>query len=195
MKQRVTATGVVNWEGTDLDPARDELIDERFLRPSIVREFIRATAPSKDAASCPCCGQFAKVYKRHITGAMACALIQIYRYYWKNAWTTEWLHVPEYLAAQKMPAKVKAGWHGGDWSKLRFWQLIEPKDDERADGSPRVGFYRITDLGRDFVERKMEVPKYVFLYAKTPLGLALPYITIEDALGASFSYSSLMDGI
>lgn len=194
MRQRITNLGV-NWEGTDLDPARDPMLDKRFQTLSIAREFIRGTAPTSQAAGCPCCGQYAKVYKRHITGAMACALIQIYRYYWRRGWPDEWLHVPKHLAAQKMPPSVQAAWHGGDWSKLRYWQLITAKPDERADGSTRVGFYQITDLGRGFVERKMEVPKYAFIYAQTFLGLALPYITIDDALGSSFSYADLMDGI
>jgi hypothetical protein len=195
VRQRVTNLGV-NWEGTDLDPLRDELIDKRFPSVTTAREFVRGSAPTADATGCPCCGQHAKVYKRHITGAMACALIQIYKYYWLNKWPADWLHVPRYLAGQKLPASVKASWHGGDWSKLRFWKLIEPKaDEERADGSLRVGYYRITDLGRGFVERQIEVPKFVFLYAQTTLGLALPYITIDDALGAKFNYTDLMGGI
>jgi hypothetical protein len=193
MRQRVTKLGV-NWEGTALDPVQDQALDHRFPTLSTAREFVRGASQTNQADSCPCCGQYAKVYKRHITGAMACALIQIYRYYWRRSWSDEWLHVPKHLAALRFAPGVQASWHGGDWSKLRYWELITPKPDERADGSTRVGFYKITDLGRGFVERKMEVPKYAFIYAQTFLGLALPYITIEDALGSAFSYNDLMNG-
>jgi hypothetical protein len=131
-----------------------------------------------------------------MTGAMATALIQIYRHFFLRRWKEGWLHVPKHLAAQKwLPASVRASWHGGDWSKLRHWGLIESKPDERADGSTRVGFYRITDLGRQFVEREVKVPKYAYIYAQTFMGLDLPYITIDEALGTKFSYDELMTGV
>jgi hypothetical protein len=135
------------------------------------------------------------VYKRPITDAMAAALIYIYRFYWRNNWANTWLHVPSYLAAQQIPPGKKAGWHGGDYAKLCHWQLITAKTGTRPDGSPRVGFYKITDLGREFVEGTMEVPQYTYICVNELLGMALPYISITDALGTDFNYNTLMQGI
>lgn len=181
----------VNWAGTPLDPINDPHIDTRFPAVAIAREFVRASAPDK-GCNCPCCGQYAKLYRRSLTSAMALALVQIYHYFRQHHWKG-WLHVPEHLAAQKsVPPRIAAGWHGGDWSKLRYWQLIEPQPGERQDGSPRMGYWAITELGRQFVEREMKVPKYFYIYAQTFMGLDLPYITIDEALGTTFNYDQLM---
>ena len=84
-------------------------------------------------AVCPCCGQFAKVYKRTITSSMAFALVLVYRYFRSNR---GWIHVPSYLAEL---AKNGAAVRGGDWAKLRFWGLLAPMPTVRADGSDRAG--------------------------------------------------------
>jgi hypothetical protein len=81
---------------------------------------------------------------------------------------------------------------GGDVSKLRYWDLLEAQKGRREDGSDRVGFYRITDLGRKFVENKAAVPRYAYVYNQLLLRMSDEMTTIEEALGDRFDYGRLM---
>jgi|GEM_PF-1053175 len=140
-------------------------------------------------AICPCCTQIAKRYKRKLSSSMAYALILIYRAFRKQS---AWLHVPEYLTEV---CSTGATFRGGDWAKMVHWGLIEPKEDEvRKDGSKRNGLYKITTLGNAFVENRVRIPKYLFLFASKSLGLSEETISIEEALRKKngFSYDELM---
>ncbi len=84
--------------------------------------------------------------------------------------------------------------NGGDLSKLRHWNLIEEKDERRADGG-RAGWWRITDEGEQYLQNKLSVPKYVLIYNGRILGFDGPNVSIMDALGTKFNYQQLMAGV
>jgi hypothetical protein len=127
-------------------------------------------------ARCPCCGQFARVYKRQINAAMARALITMYhhdRY--------EFMHLPTVTG------------YGGDAAKLVYWGLIEEEATVRADGG-RSGWWRLTSGGRAYVLGQIKVPQYAAVYdgrllPDNPHG---PERDIRDALGKRFDYRELM---
>jgi hypothetical protein len=134
-------------------------------------------------ATCPCCRQFVKLYKRSITSSMARGLIVLYRHQ-RKVGADLWVHLPT-LINSVCPSNMGA--------LLRHWGLIEQQPGTRDDGSWRVGYYRMTDLGRAFVERRINVPKYVFLYNQTPLQRQNETsISIEFALTKRFRYDELM---
>lgn len=140
-----------------------------------------------DGAKCPCCDQFVKLYKRKLNSSMAHGLILIYKFFENN--DDEWLHVPSYLSRISSSATVR----GGDWSKLRYWGLIEGEKGTRDDGSERVGTYRITGRGKQFVLSQIHVPKHVYLYNQNPVSRDDgETITIKEALGEKFNYAELM---
>ena len=136
---------------------------------------------------CPCCNQFSKIYKRQITSSMAWALILIYKYFKKNP-ESEWVHIQNYLKGLPIPAPVMSG----DISKLRFWGLLFPKVGVREDKSDRVGLYKITDRGKEFVENKIYVPKYVSIYNNEALKHSQSKVNIKEALKNKFNYEELM---
>jgi len=145
-------------------------------------------------AECPCCRQFAKIYRRKLTSSMAYALILICRYY-RNVHAphsiTEWLHVPEWLSkTSQFGATVR----GGDWAKLVYWGLIEPKSgEEREDGSERVGYYRLTEDGLRFVKGEMRVPRVALVYNQQLLRMDdSQVVDIKEALTDKFDYGELM---
>ena len=138
---------------------------------------------------CPCCNQYCRVYKRKLNTTMALAMVMIYRHFKSHPRDT-WLHVAAFLVAVKRDSTIA----GGDVAKLRFWGLIVPMKDERSDGSDRIGRYGITPVGQQFVEGKIAVPRYVYLYNQGLLRLSEEMITIQQALGDRFSYSELMKG-
>lgn len=138
----------------------------------------------EDGAHCPCCNQYVKLYKRKLNSFMAYALLLIDRYF-RQPDAKEWLHVPSYLIEQNAPDR--------ECAKLRYWGLIEEQPGGRDDGNPHSGFYKITDLGKEFVARKARVPMYVFLYNGKPLRRPdTETIDIYEALGEKFNYSELM---
>lgn len=136
----------------------------------------------KDGADCPCCGQFVKKYKRKLNASMARTLIAIYRV------GGNWLHVKNHLRTLRLQ-------NSHDWTLLKYWDLIEPCIGLREDGSKRNGYYRITSKGKLFVESKVSVEKYVFLFDGKFLGFGKDkLINIKDALGSKFNYDGLMAG-
>jgi hypothetical protein len=145
-------------------------------------------------ATCPCCHQFVKLYKRPFNKSMAFVLLLIARYYRRiDVKPDEWLHVPSYIAEVAVGNPRRAAAVRGDWAKLKFWGLIEEKPETRKDGSPRVGYWRLTPLGNQFVGRAVKVPSHVYIYNGEPLHRAVEeQITIDDALGTNFSYAEIM---
>jgi hypothetical protein len=126
---------------------------------------------------CPCCRQRVQVYERTINAGMARALINQWR-----AVGQDW-------------AKTRMLWtmtHEG--AQLQWWGLIEP-GQARSDGG-KGGEWRITDSGRDFVLGRLSCPRYAKVFDGQLLGLdaSYGYVTIQDALGTKFDYSSLMSG-
>lgn len=154
------------------------------------KEWLRARF--EKGADCPCCGQFVKLYKRSLTSTMAYGLVLIARYFEAQP-GEEWLHVNEYLGrvcGPELDARIR-----GDVAKLAHWGLIEREIGSREDGSDRTGYWRITDLGRDFAMGRGSIPKYVYLYNQRPITRSDPdraTITIRDALRDKFNYSELM---
>jgi hypothetical protein len=130
-----------------------------------------------EGESCPLCSQFAKVYRRKIHSTMARDLIRLYR----EVGADEWVHVPTVLGSS-----------GGDLAKTVYWGLIEELPGVREDGSTRVGWWSITQLGKFYVLGRVLVPKYARIYNGRLLDLVGDRVGIQDALGDKFNYSELM---
>lgn len=178
-------------QSSDNDRARALLNELRALPRGTLAAARALLAVKRDeGVECPCCEQFVKVYKRPINAAMSYALILIDHYFSRPA-HDEWLHVPQFLAVQKLPASTLASIRG-DWAKLKYWGLLEEMQALRDDGSNRVGFWKITEKGRQFVQRHVVVPKYAHLLNNQFLCFEGPEIGIEDSLGVRFNYNELM---
>lgn len=137
----------------------------------------------KEGGLCPHCHQFVKRYKRKINSGMAITLINIYKF---NKENKDFFHVEDY--GTKNNIKISH-----DFSLLRFWNLIEKCNGEKDDGNKNIGFYKITPRGIDFVEKKINVKKSVFLFNDKFLGFSDEEINIKDALGSKFNYDELME--
>jgi len=139
----------------------------------------------EEGAPCPCCKQFAKLYKRKIYSAMARMLITLYRLQCRS--TERWHHVSD--------IGLKAGclYIGGDFAKLIYWGLIEQRPKEEDDGDKRTsGYWRITADGIDFVLCKTTAMEYVRIYNGEQFDMYGREVDIEHCLGKKFKYSELM---
>ena len=173
--------------------AKDEFFNQPNASLEDAKKWLRVRFGK--GATCPCCQQFVRLYKRGFSKSSAYVLLLMARYY-RTAQPEEWLHVPSYIAEMSADNPRRAAAVRGDWAKLKFWGLIEEKPEVRADGSPRVGYWRMTPLGRQFVNREVKVPAYVYIYNSEPLQRAVEeQITIDDALSTEFSYAELMSEV
>ena len=132
-----------------------------------------------DGASCPCCTQFAKVYRRKISYRMVRALVGLYLV--RN---TE----DGYGFLPAIDPKT------GDAAKMVYWKLIEEKPTRREDGGP-VGWWRITQLGIDWLHSRVAIPTYARVYDGRCLGLTGNPCTVADAVKEKFDLRELMAGV
>lgn len=92
---------------------------------------------------CPVCGQFVKMYRRHIYHSMV----------------VDWLELMNRAESRTFSSQGKAVRRaaGGDLLKLRFWDLIEADPDS-------VGIWHTTDKGVAFLRGEIRVPKVALIY-------------------------------
>ena len=135
----------------------------------------------EDGVDCPCCGQFAKIYKRKLNSSMARGLIVLVKLNRRDP-----IHIPSVFTEYRVCAS-------NDGALLRHWNLIEEIPGVRDDGSTRVGYYIVTDLGRKFAAGKVRVPAYAYIYNSDLLRLDdEETVDIRGALGERFHYEELM---
>lgn len=130
-----------------------------------------------DGSNCPCCTQFAKVYRRKIHARMAATLITMYR-----RAGLAWLYLPD------VPQKSR------DSTGLAHWGLIEEDRNPRDDGG-RAGWWRVTLTGEEWVLAATTVHKYAYIFDGRCLKHDGEGVGIRDALGTKFNYDELMQGV
>ena len=85
---------------------------------------------------------------------------------------------------------------GGDYAKLRYWNLIEPMPHDPGSKKRSSGMWKLTPFGRDFVHERTTV--HGTCYYRHPEGGVLGFepeqVGIRDVLGRHFSYPDLMAG-
>lgn len=135
-----------------------------------------------EGLTCPCCQQHVQRYSRPITSAMAAGLILFYYQQIRNP-ETQWIHAEEFFKEKRgLPSSIR-----GDFSKLRFWGLIQANDESE-------GYYRVTDKGMDFVKLSAKVESHVMLYNNKSYGFKGHYVDIQWCLKKKFDYIKLLNG-
>ncbi len=149
-----------------------------FATVATIREEWRR-AIEGDGAHCPCCDRWGKIYPRHINETMARSLVWLCEAPLTGGWVNVPAHAPRWLVrSNQLPT-------------LRWWDLVEraASDDKIKKHS---GLWRPTQLGRDFAEGKVTVPKAVYTYNGTRERYGDKLITINECFGTHFSYQGVM---
>lgn len=131
--------------------------------------------------NCPCCGRHAQVYKRSMHHTAARQLITLYRL----GGHSDFVHAREFIGLNE------GG--GGDFAKARFWGLLEKKDLEEGEDKKSSGLWRLTHKGVLFVQCKLTIDRFVFIYDDKAERFDGPQVNIKDCLGTKFSYYDLMN--
>jgi hypothetical protein len=149
------------------------------------REDLRAKA--RKGATCPLCTQHVKVYRRGLGSNMAVFLCLSLKHFGKK-----WFSVPDQLAPLLVDP-YRNVLNGGDYAKLEWWELLESDDGTREDGSPRTGWFRVTDAGEAFARGWTEVASHSLSYNGKLIRLdESKKIKIHNALRKRFNYTELM---
>jgi len=173
-------------------PPQDDRTARRLRRRRRRRQPTEPTSPDLAGArtrlleglacgiTCECCGAFAKRYNRKLNSGMARWLVALVRLSPHGEW------VEASAVTENIGSRI-----GQDATTLLpSWNLIESCPVcLRASGR-----WRPTQLGRDFVAGRATVPRSIYAYNKTCLGLDITkgFITVRDALGSKFNYEELM---
>lgn len=133
-----------------------------------------------DGEKCPCCTQFARVYRWSLYGTAVRALGLYERL--------------GSLTPDGFVHTMKLKDHGhrgqGDASRLQHWGLVVRDTWPRDDGG-RSGYWRVTGKGRDFLYGRTTIPKYVHVYDGRVLATSGPQVTVHQCLGR-FSYDEIV---
>ena len=145
------------------------------------RAFVRSKL--REGGTCPCCFQSVKLYNRTLNCGMAHMLILIYKE--DQLHPGEWIHISRRFLQAKRNAVAQ------EYSKLRFWGLLEPCPAEEEDQNP-TGLWRITVDGKNFVEDRLFVARAAQIYDNKLYGFTPEQTSIRRALGDKFDYDELM---
>jgi len=148
------------------------------------RKILREKAREPDGCICCVCKQNVKVYRRKFNRTMAKFLVEMYKV---DEEGIGWLHV----ASSDRILQITRG--AGDFAKSRYWDLIEQRFDLVGGKKVGSGDWRITQKGREFVEGKITIEKYAFVYNKHCLGFSEGEpLSIRQALGEKYDYEEMM---
>lgn len=147
------------------------------------KAWLREQFRSGRGVPCPCCDQFVKEYRRKLPAATTRVLIALYRHNEGR----DFIFLPDLLDTMTGTP------HQGGYGTLgQFWGLMERRQGERDDGSKRVGWWRLTDLGRAFVRGEATVPVYAYIYNGKLRRYAGDPVDVRTSLGHRFNYDELM---
>jgi hypothetical protein len=149
-----------------LDEAREQL-----------QEVVKAGGK---APICPCCEQRVKFYRRNIYSGMAVIVLTLNKMYQCDP-KLDWIHVREFPQMKRNGFNINS-----NYSFLRHWGLLEQHVE-------RTGYWRLTQLGRDFAEGKATVNKYIYLLNGIKVGEAGKAVTVREALGKKFNLEEVLN--
>jgi hypothetical protein len=163
---------------TDTDKGRAMM--DTVITDSVAVAADRLREKLDEGTICPCCGQYAKRYKRKLNSSIAAALCWMWRH---NRYG--WINVPAQAPSWVLKAR--------EYPKLAWWGLIEEKPREPGSKARTSGIWRVTDLGAEFVRSCVGVPRYAFVYNGSVDGFTeSDRVYIRSALGDRFDYAELM---
>lgn len=141
-----------------------------------------AITSQKDGDVCPCCDRTGRIYK----WSLYRTAVQLFIYMYRVGGTTTPVHVND------VKGKFPAYKGQGDGSRLRDWGLAEELRNAPKRGGRASGFWRVTELGEDFLLGRAYVDKYKSVYDGRVLSSYGPQVRIHQVL-EQFDYDQYMN--
>lgn len=129
--------------------------------------------------TCPCCGQTAKTYRKRLGSTRAVGLVLLYWLYQKHPECRgKFVHVVRYIHSLGLDPKISA-LLTGDFVGAKNWGMLE--------AGARVGYWRLSQRAIDFIEGRVSIPSYAYLFNDELLGHDhREMIDIYEALDGKF---------
>lgn len=150
------------------------------------RTAYRSQLEGGASVECPCCERTGRIYRRKLNTGMARVLVRMYEVHHREQAREPgkcWVHIHEVFGGR--------GQKHRDWPLLRLWGLVEPRTKRTRTENAR-GWWRLTELGRAFVQGHTRAPAHVLVFDGERIGASDEHITIREALGSRFDYGELM---
>lgn len=145
-----------------------------------LRAIWRGTIES-GGGHCPTCDRWGKVYSRPINRTMAKSLVWLaYAKPDDKGWVDVPTTAPRWVVqSNQLPT-------------LRWWGLIERRDNNGKTKTKHSGLWRLTPAGLDFVHHGVRIPKNVFTYNDSVRGYGTETVTLKDCFADNFDYNATM---
>lgn len=134
------------------------------------------------AEPCTACGHIPNLFKRQLYGTLVKKLALLYGM--DKQYPGTYHHIKHFTVSS-----FKFNWTAGDFAKLRYWGLIESNMPYKK--KPRSGMWRITQKGKDFIDGKIEIPRYAYLSDGALKEFSQETVGVRKALGKKFSYDEI----
>lgn len=132
-----------------------------------------------EQGDCPMCGRYAQMYRRRLHAGAAIGILKAYQ----KGGASRFIHTSELIDKGMTGA--------GDFSKAKYWNLIEAKAETEAD-KRTSGYWRLTPAGVEFAQNGRTIQEWAHVFDDRVYGFSGAEIDIEAALGVNFSYSELI---
>ena len=131
----------------------------------------------EEGATCPCCGQFVRAYRRKLRSNHARFLADLIRLSTREE---PWVHY------------TRCFYRGRDYNYLNHFGLAE----STTLGRSRTGFWRATAEGVRFILEDGRAPEWILVYNNQVLTRSDKMTTCRELLaGGGFDYDALMGSI
>lgn len=132
-----------------------------------------------DGVYCPICDQLCKAHPRTMNANMAIFMVSLVQAFDR---TGDWVHYKD------------CEYSGRDYPFVKDFGLavMASPEDKTPDQGRVSGFWKPTELGRDFVHKAVSVPKRIFVYNNKVVCVSPDSSNIIVALGSKFDYRELM---
>lgn len=155
------------------------LLDAEGVADTLTAAKDRLMAGAKKGATCPCCGQFCKVYNRTLSATMALWLMALAKAH-DAAGPGSWIHVRDLGVVQN-----------GDYGRLPQWGMSIHASS--SDVTKKCsGLWQITERGRAWVDGQIEVPRRLVVWNNEVVAHSDETVDIVAALGETHDYRVLM---
>ena len=139
---------------------------------------------------CPCCARMVKEYHYTINSGQALAIIVIYRLTKQLSPEDGWIHILKAFGEHTKLNPQSLSFH-----RLKLWGLLEQQPTNDDPKKKTSGYWRITDIGKEFVLGTSKVKKGVYVLDGTITHFGEEDVDIHAALREKFNYETLMGSI
>jgi len=146
-----------------------------------------------EGSQCPCCDQYARMYKRRLPPAAIKGLLGLYSLAREDG--HDYYHIKDIYETSYAKDVLNIGSIFGLCAHfgLMISEVREKDEDNLGEPVTCSGMWKITELGIDFIEGRKGIHKYILMYNGEVLGRSETFVNIDEALNHPFNYAEIFE--